>query len=295
MASDIASVDGSDDVDEARCPRQDHGSSHDRGRGPVLALIGAAFIVLLQRDLLTGAVVAASGNIEGESALVRPEPAPPRAQISTLSTLPIGTGERFRVLRRGREATEQRTIVVALSLAPVDEAVQSARSLLLEVLPAALSLTALVTWLGVGRALAPVERIRREVATIGAGDLSKRVPLSAAHDEVHRLGETMNSMLDRLEAAAGRRAVSSPTPPTSCAAHWRTFGPPSKWPWPVTTSTCGRRPGKTSRSRTTASDIWSRICSCWRAWMGVSRWLRTRWTWTTWCTQRPNGCVGTPR
>ena len=95
--------------------------------------------------------------------------------------------------------------MVALSLAPVDAAVHSARSLMIQVLPATLLLTALVTWLGVGRALAPVERMRRGVAAIGGGDLSKRVPLPAAHDEIHRLAGTMNGMLDRLEAAAGRQ------------------------------------------------------------------------------------------
>jgi signal transduction histidine kinase len=213
----------------------------------VLALVGVAFVVLLQRDLLrgvdasariraqdiaalsngtlpavlpaaqddgsvvqvldnSGRVLAASGNIEGQSALVRPNAALHGSGISTVSGLPIGSGERFRILQETLgTGMPQRTIVVALSLAPVDEAVQSARSLLLEVLPAGLLLTALVTWLGVGRALAPVERIRRRVATIGAGDLSKRVPLSSARDEVHRLGETMNSMLDRLETSAGRQ------------------------------------------------------------------------------------------
>jgi signal transduction histidine kinase len=151
-------------------------------------------------------VLAASGNIQGESALVRPNPGQHGTQISTLSGLPIGGGERFRVLQEAAGPPRaQRTIVVALSLAPVDKAVQSARSLLFEVLPAALLLTALVTWLGVGRALAPVERIRRGVAEIGGGDLSKRVPLPAASDEVHGLAETMNSMLDRLEASAGRQ------------------------------------------------------------------------------------------
>jgi len=151
-------------------------------------------------------VLAASGNIQGESALVLPNPGQRGSQISTLSGLPIGGGERFRVLQEATgPPTAHRTIVVALSLAPVDEAVQSARSLLFQVLPAALLLTALVTWLGVGRALAPVERIRRGVAEIGGGDLSMRVPLPAARDEVHRLAETMNSMLDRLETSAGRQ------------------------------------------------------------------------------------------
>ena len=154
----------------------------------------------------SGRVLAASGNIEGESALVQPNPGRQGSQISTVSGLPIGGGERFRVLQEpAGPPSARRTIVVALSLAPVDRAVQSARWLLFEVLPAALLLTALVTWLGVGRALAPVERIRRGVAAIGGGDLSKRVPLPAGRDEVHRLAETMNTMLDRLEASAGRQ------------------------------------------------------------------------------------------
>ena len=153
-----------------------------------------------------GRVLAASANIQGESALVQPNPGQDGTQISTLSGLPIGSGEHFRVLHETTGPPRaQRTIVVALSLAPVDKAVQSARSLLFQVLPAALVLTALVTWLGVGRALAPVERIRRGVAEIGGGDLSKRVPLPAASDEVHRLAETMNAMLDRLETSAGRQ------------------------------------------------------------------------------------------
>ncbi len=153
-----------------------------------------------------GRVLAASGNIEGESALVRPNPGQGGPQIGTLSGLPVGGGERFRVLQETTgPPTSPRTIVVAMSLAPVDDAVRSARSLLFQVLPAALLLTALVTWLGVGRALAPVERIRRGVAAIGGGDLSKRVPLPAASDEVRRLAETMNLMLDRLEISAGRQ------------------------------------------------------------------------------------------
>ncbi len=153
-----------------------------------------------------GRVLAASANIAGESALVQPNPGQGGPQIGTLSGLPIGGGERFRVLQEiTGPPTAPRTLIVAVSLAPVDDAVQSARSLLLRVLPAALLLTALATWLGVGRALAPVERIRRGVAAIGSGDLSNRVPVPAARDEVHRLAQTMNSMLDRLESAAGRQ------------------------------------------------------------------------------------------
>ena len=153
-----------------------------------------------------GRVVAASANIEGEGPFVHPGPTRRGATISTLSGLPIGSGERFRVLQQTiGPASAPRTILVAVSLQPVDEALRSARSLLLALLPAGVLLTAVVTWLGVGRALAPVERIRRRVAMIGAEDLAKRVPLPEVHDEVHRLGATMNSMLDRLEASADRQ------------------------------------------------------------------------------------------
>ncbi len=47
-----------------------------------------------------GRVLAASGNIEGESALVRPNPGQDAPQIGTLSGLPIGGGERSGFYRR---------------------------------------------------------------------------------------------------------------------------------------------------------------------------------------------------
>lgn len=55
-------------------------------------------------------------------------------------------------------------------------------------------------------------RMRPAVATaeaIAGGDLSRRVPDAATGDEFDRLGETMNAMLDRIEALmAGVRGVS---------------------------------------------------------------------------------------
>jgi signal transduction histidine kinase len=56
-------------------------------------------------------------------------------------------------------------------------------------------------WSVIGRALRPVEAIRTEVADIGGGDLHRRVPEPATHDEIGRLAVTMNAMLDRLEAS----------------------------------------------------------------------------------------------
>lgn len=143
----------------------------------------------------TGAVLASSGNIQGESALTRPTST---SVATTTSVPPIGEGERFRILA---QPVGSLTVIVAQTLGPVDRAVAKTSWLLLEVLPVVLALVAVVTWLGVGRALAPLEQIRRKTATIGAGDLSQRVPLPASRDEVFRLAETMNSMLERIGAS----------------------------------------------------------------------------------------------
>jgi signal transduction histidine kinase len=61
------------------------------------------------------------------------------------------------------------------------------------------------TWVVTGRALRPVESIRREVERIGAEDLHRRVPEPATHDEVGRLAQTMNAMLARLEDSQDRQ------------------------------------------------------------------------------------------
>lgn len=88
---------------------------------------------------------------------------------------------------------------------PLDEPLAATRTvsnLLLIGVPALLLLLAAVTWLIVGRALRPVDTIRREVDAIGAGDLGARVAEPRTDDEVGRLARTMNRMLARLEASA---------------------------------------------------------------------------------------------
>ncbi len=53
-------------------------------------------------------------------------------------------------------------------------------------------------------ALRPVEAMRRRAAEIsGAGD-GARLPVPGARDEVRRLGETLNAMLERVDAAIAR-------------------------------------------------------------------------------------------
>ena len=80
--------------------------------------------------------------------------------------------------------------------------------LLLIGLPSVLVLACVTVWLVTGRALRPVEQIRRAVTDItdlSASDLTRRVPEPGTDDEIGRLAETMNAMLARLEDAAARQ------------------------------------------------------------------------------------------
>jgi len=72
-------------------------------------------------------------------------------------------------------------------------------------LPGLLMLACVTIWLVVGRALRPVERIRRVADAITLADLSRRVPEPGTDDEIGHLARTMNEMLARLEDSAARQ------------------------------------------------------------------------------------------
>ena len=95
-------------------------------------------------------------------------------------------------------------VVVGSSMAEVSQTLARLRLLLIVAGPAALALACLSAWLFAGAALRPVERMRREAAAISVSEPSRRLPVPGANDEVARLGRTLNSLLDRLQAAVGR-------------------------------------------------------------------------------------------
>ncbi|GGX91261.1 sensor histidine kinase [Streptomyces hiroshimensis] len=61
------------------------------------------------------------------------------------------------------------------------------------------------TWFVAGRVLRPVEAIRTQFAELTAHHLERRVPVPQTRDEVARLAGTMNSTLDRLQAAVDQQ------------------------------------------------------------------------------------------
>jgi signal transduction histidine kinase len=95
-------------------------------------------------------------------------------------------------------------LVVGASLDDRDEALAGLLGELALVEPIALLLAALLGYGIATAALRPVESMRSEAATISAVEPGSRLSLPPADDELRRLGETLNSMLDRLEAALER-------------------------------------------------------------------------------------------
>jgi signal transduction histidine kinase len=70
--------------------------------------------------------------------------------------------------------------------------------------PIAVLLASGLGYLLASAGLRPVEAMRRRAERISLSRAGERLPLPAAHDEVRRLGETLNEMLERLEAAFER-------------------------------------------------------------------------------------------
>jgi signal transduction histidine kinase len=150
-----------------------------------------------------GRVVVASRSVLGEPPLVSRRPRPGRTVLVRAATLPIGEEEPFAVAVRGVRGPGGNAVVIA---AQSLESAHNATDVLVRLLalgyPVLLLLVAGTSYWLTGRALAPVEAMRRRVAGITATDLDARVPVPPSRDQVAELAVTLNAMLDRLAAAA---------------------------------------------------------------------------------------------
>jgi signal transduction histidine kinase len=84
------------------------------------------------------------------------------------------------------------------------ETLRSLRNELLIAGPIALLLATIAGYALAGLALRPVDTMRRRAAAISAETPGGRLPVPQTGDEIERLGETLNEMLARLEAALER-------------------------------------------------------------------------------------------
>jgi signal transduction histidine kinase len=152
-----------------------------------------------------GAVVASSKNLLNEPRISTLNPDADGYSARTVSGIEKGEGPYRVVARRVQTANGTYVVYVAHGLEGVARSTDNLERLLWWSLPALLTLMGVLTWVVTGRALRPVEAMRREVEVIGAEDLHRRVPEPPTEDEIGRLARTMNLMLARLEDATDRQ------------------------------------------------------------------------------------------
>ena len=153
-----------------------------------------------------GDLVSSTPNVANAQPLAPANLPPGQERLVRVDSLTLDD-EPFLILGQGVEHDgESFVVLVAGSLEPVAESVDTLRSTLWIGTPILVALVAAGTWLTVGRALAPVESMRRELDAISATDLARRVSGHGQADEIGRLAVTMNRMLGRLHESSERQA-----------------------------------------------------------------------------------------
>jgi signal transduction histidine kinase len=161
----------------------------------------------------SGAVVAASPNLTHRIAVGAVAPGDAR-RIDHVSVTEHEPGTRapeveeedFLVAARAAGTGSAGVVVLAgRSFDIVDEAAGALTGVLVVGVPTLLVVLGASAWALVGRALAPVEAMRRQVDAITSSVLDRRVAEPPGTDEVARLATTLNSMLARLEHAQQRQ------------------------------------------------------------------------------------------
>jgi two-component system OmpR family sensor kinase len=92
-------------------------------------------------------------------------------------------------------------VQVGTSMESVGETLHRFLILLVVAIPIALAVSLAGGWFLAGRALRPVDEITLAAQRIAAGDLSQRLSMPTAQDEIGRLAATFNNMIGRLDAS----------------------------------------------------------------------------------------------
>jgi signal transduction histidine kinase len=154
----------------------------------------------------TGRLIESSAGTRDRPLLTASQLARARAHPLTVTTVTPG-GERARVLAApvAGTGTPPTVVVVGTATRLRDDAVGRVAAGVLAGGALAVAVAGLGAWLLAGAVLRPVERMRRQSAEISAGDTGARLAVPATHDEVARLGTTMNALLERLQRALTRQ------------------------------------------------------------------------------------------
>jgi signal transduction histidine kinase len=171
-----------------------------------IPVAGAGTVLVQVVDSRDGVVAASVGSDRAVPLLSPSELAAADRTPRFLDGGRIGEREPLRVIAWPvGTAPGHSTVIAAVSITSVADSVRVIAVGLLIGGPVLLALFAVIAWFTVGWTLRPVASLRRGADEItGAGE-ARRLPLPAANDEIHRLGVTLNRMLDRLDQAASRQ------------------------------------------------------------------------------------------
>ena len=95
-------------------------------------------------------------------------------------------------------------IQVGASLMHTQDTLNGVAWVLVFFLPLVMAIAVVLGYVLTARSLKPVQQITRAAGKMGIDDLSIRLPLPVANDEMRELSKTFNAMLDRLEDAVKR-------------------------------------------------------------------------------------------
>jgi two-component system, OmpR family, sensor kinase len=179
------------------------GSGLRQAPGPGLVEQEESFAQVLAPD---GAVLDSTPGLRDRRLLSGPELARATRTIVLVDRPPFpDSDDPLRLLATPVQA-EGGPVVVVVGTS-TEERVEALESLLRQLLLGGPIVLAVASLLGYGlaaAALRPVESMRREAEAVSATAPGRRLTLPQGDDEIVRLGATLNTMLDRLEAALAR-------------------------------------------------------------------------------------------
>lgn len=151
-------------------------------------------------------VLTATGTVLGGSLQAGDRSILPAAELRRASeaTILVEQQERRRLLARPLPGHRGIVIVVWASLLERERTLETLAGALLIGGPVALVLASIAGYLLATGAVRPLDSMRAHAARMSSHDDPTRLPLPATRDEVYRLGDTLNSMLDRLHEGVAR-------------------------------------------------------------------------------------------
>jgi signal transduction histidine kinase len=166
------------------------------------------FIVVLGPG---GATLSATGEVNGAPPAIPADVlAAADAKGKAVTTIEAAPGLRLRVHVRPWSRPElglRGHVAVLQSTRSVESELRGGRAFLILAAIFAFLVAAVAIWLVIGRALRPLNQLAALTDEVGATqDLSRRLPVPHARDEVRRLSESFNAMMTRLQAAYGQLA-----------------------------------------------------------------------------------------